>query len=376
LYKRKLYALISVVLAIIMLASCDFPFKPVPTVMMTAAPTFTVIPTQIPASTSVPTLPPCDVSFLPLGFWPDNSHFLGQLISYYQPAVSQLLVLDLATPRTEKILEIPLGSATQMVWSFLTPERSLVAIPLSDNSIQLFDLDGNHVLATLAGHTDVVTAVVFSPTDDRVYSGSMDNSIRVWDLSGRQLYTFQPDGADNLPSQIAGLGISPDGTQLITLPAEGWIKAWDTTGYHKLREYQGSIFGAYNGARAVFSPDGRYLAVGLAAGPGDVSLWRVGDGELLWQGGFMAFAFSPDGRFLGRTEIGTGDEFSEQVVISSVDGQDNILSFSKPYANPVAAMFFSSDSLELALTLGNSETQFWRVGDSRLVYTYRPTCSK
>ena len=386
---RTLYPLISVVLANIILVSCGLTSTPATSPVLSSpttfensplspaiSPTSRATPTQTPVSTPTPAPPLCDASFLPLGFWPDSDHFLGQLISYYQPPVSQLLVLDLAEHQTRKILEVPPGPVTQMVWAFLTPKWSIVAIPLANNSIQLFDLDDNRVIATLTGHQDVVTSVVFSPTDQRIYSGSMDKSVRVWDLSGRQLFTFQPDGADNLPSEIAGLGISSDGTQLITIPIEGWIKAWSTGNAHKLREYQGPIFGGYNGARAVFSPDGRYLAVGLAAGTGDVSLWRVADGELLWQGGSMAFAFSPDGQLMGRTEIGTGDEYSEQVVISSPDGQNNVRSFAQPYQNPLAAMFFSPDSLKLAVTLANSETQFWRLAEAQLDFTYQPSCLK
>jgi WD40 repeat protein len=203
----------------------------------------------------------------------------------------------------------------------------------------------------------------------------MDKSVRVWDSSGRQLFTFQPDGPeDGFPSEVAGLGISPDGSQLVTIPIEGWIKVWDTSDYHMIQEYQGPIFGAYNGAQAAFSADGRYLAVGLAAGTGDVSLWQVADGKLLWRGGFMAFAFSPDSQFFAHTEILPGDVLTEQVIISSADGQNVVQSIAKPYKGVMATMIFSPDSKLLALARANSEIQIWRLDKSQLVATYQASC--
>jgi WD40 repeat protein len=316
---------------------------------------------------------PCPAAFIPIGFWPDNDHLLG-----YQTAEGQsdarLQVVAPETGETQTLLVYPLGSMIRMVWAFLTPDHSFVGIPMPDNSIQLFDLEEGRVLATLAGHTDTITAMAFSPADGRFYSGSMDRSVRIWNLSGQLLHSFKPDGADNYPSEIAGLGVSPDGAQLITIPIEGWIKVWATGDLHKLGEYQGPIFGAYNGSTVTFSPDGRFLAVGLAAGTGDVSLWRVADGGLLWRGGVWSFAFSPDGQLFARTEIGTGDTFSEQVMLSSADGQSDIRPLTDPYEVGITTMFFSPDSKRLALTLSNAESQVWDIDDAQLISTYVGSC--
>src|SRR5262249_1998539 len=52
-----------------------------------------------------------------------------------------------------------------------------------DKTIKVWDLDAGNEILTLRGHTDSVTSLVLSPDGKRLYSGSKDTTIKVWDLN-------------------------------------------------------------------------------------------------------------------------------------------------------------------------------------------------
>ncbi len=344
--------------------------------------TFPPVPSALPASPTPTAVPnPCSADFIPLGFWPDSNHLLGQLSASNQ-SHERLDVLDLTTGQVQTVLELPELSYSQAwmystIWASLTADHSIVGIPQpSGDSIQIFDLDRKQEPFSLTGHTDLATVLAFSPHDGKLYT-SKGASVDVWDRNGTLLSTFKPTftfSTGNGYAQIAALAISPDGAQLVALPlVEGWVTVHSTTDFHKLADYHGSICGAMSAAQAAFSPDGHYLAVDLNAGPDDISLWRVVDGELLWQGGDTSFAFSPDGRLFARAEQVPGDIHYGQIVISSADGQRNVHIFGSPHEDWINRMFFSPDSQQLVIHM-HAKTEIWRVEDAQLVFTYQPTC--
>ena len=160
----------------------------------------------------------------------------------------------------------------------------------------------------------------------------------------------------------------------MTIPLEGNTKIWDAATFTKLGELEGPIFGSYNGSNALFSSDGKYLAVGLAAGPGDVSLWRTSDWALLWQGGFFGFAFSPDGKYFSHTAY--GETGAEQVVLSFAGQEKDFMTLSQVYDSMVGRLFFSPDSTKLAVYAGFTETQVWSAETGEQLFSYRATCGE
>ena len=66
------------------------------------------------------------------------------------------------------------------------PDGSRILTASYDNTARLWDRDGKP-LATLKGHTDMVTSAVFAPDGGRILTASDDNTARLWDLDGKPL---------------------------------------------------------------------------------------------------------------------------------------------------------------------------------------------
>lgn len=91
--------------------------------------------------------------------------------------------------------------------------------------VGIVDAQSGTTLATLAGHTDRVVGVIFSPNGRLAVTSSRDGTARVWDTqSGRLLRTFDHPA----PLALFGIASSPDGRTIATLDEDGVIRLWDT----------------------------------------------------------------------------------------------------------------------------------------------------
>jgi len=121
----------------------------------------------------------------------------------------------------------------------------------------------------------------------------------------------------------------------------------------------------------MFSPDGQLLVIGLAAGPGSASMWRISDSTKLWSGGFFAdFDFSPDNRFFAHGQ--PTDDNKAQVIISSPDGQ-TVYQALAPQDTIIGDLLFSPDSTKLVVASWN-RIEVWNVDDGALLKSYKPAC--
>jgi WD40 repeat protein len=107
------------------------------------------------------------------------------------------------------------------------------------------------------GHSDTVTSLAFSPDGKTVVSGSLDHSIKLWDVaSGRLVRTLQGHAKG-----VGAVAVSPDGA-LLASGGEDGVNLWDLANGQLLR-----AMGPDDDARWVaFTADGRVLIVGIAWG--------------------------------------------------------------------------------------------------------------
>ncbi len=322
-------------------------------------PALKITSTFAPIQTSTPAAPViCFVTYTdPIAFMPDGARILVR-------AKSGVQIFNLQTMKEEAFLEAPANLSGPAA---LSPDGEMLAYALEDHRIELVRISDKKVLHTLSGHTDVVTKLKFSATGDRLFSASHDTRIKIWDMSGELIYTFQPSEADNTPSEVVGMGLSPDDSKLGIVPADGPVKIWDLDSYTILRELGGS--GGYDTADIVFSPDGQFVAADLATG---LFLWKVSDGTRLLGGNpginSMAVAFSPNGRFFVYSDI---DE-SNKIFLSSPDGAYTLNTLEGHQA-PVFKLIFSPNGALLA-SADDLNIRIWQVDDGKLLYIGKSEC--
>jgi WD40 repeat protein len=143
------------------------------------------------------------------------------------------------------------------------------------------------------GHAAAVTLVALSNDGRAVASGSLDESVKLWDVaSGQAVRTFT--GSPGIaPTTIA---FSADGARLIVCDLES-ARVYDTSsGAQLFRVLSG-------GAPAVVSADGRIIAGTTRLGDHhELVVVDVATGDTLWtvpaEPGMEAFALGADGRML------------------------------------------------------------------------------
>jgi WD40 repeat protein len=329
-----------------------------PTPTQTLAPGFRQTYTPQPLSTAPHAC--FIINGIPQAFMGDNDHLLYQ-------GESGLQVVDLAEGQSTNLFPKQVPAAMSGSYVALSPAGDRLSWALSDNTIRVYQVSDRTLLHTLKGHTNIITEMEYSPDGEKLYTASHDTWVRVWDRDGKEVGAFQPTGADNIPNEVLGMGLSRDGRMLATIPFDGKVKIWDAQTFILVREL--GAYGGYDNADAVFSPDDQYLAAITANG---LFLWKVADGRQILGGNpginAMALAFSPDGRYLVYWDI----EGTHQITFLSVDGAETIRTL--PAGEMMVwKILFSPDS-SLIVAASDTETRIWRMSDGEWLYQGKPEC--
>jgi WD40 repeat protein len=277
-------------------------------------------------------------------------------------------------------------------FGIFSPDSQWLASPsfsaASGNAIKLWDAATGEELLTMAGHTDWVMALAFSPDGQRLASTSLDGTVRIWSLTsgketvaisgppagygtrvvyspnGQEFATNGGDGTatiwnamtgeprltlDGHDMEVMNVAFSPDGTRFATASLDETAIIWDTATGKKLF----TLSGHEDGVRDItFSPDGTLIATGgfdLTA-----RVWDAATGKQIqmftdYEGIVPGVAFSPDGTHLAT---------------SSTDGTAKIwdvrtgeLSLTFPGGGPDIA--YSPDGTKIATSGGEITAKIW-----------------
>lgn len=159
----------------------------------------------------------------------------------------------------------------------ISPDGSTLATGSYDQLIKLWELSGRSPgkeLLTLKGHNGCVFDLAFRPDGKVLASASADRTVKLWSVANGERLDTRPEALKDLNA----VAFSPDGARVFAAGVDNRIRVWSVSadakeGSNKLLQ---SVF-AHEGAvlRLAFSPDGKTLA--SSADNGTVKLWNPGD---------------------------------------------------------------------------------------------------
>jgi len=209
---------------------------------------------------------------------------------------------------------------------------------------------GGPLLRTLLGHRGGVTAVALSADGRRALSGSMDRTLKSWDVeTGQELRTFVGHGEG-----VLAVALSADGRGALSGSQDKTLKLWDVETGAELR----TLVGHGDRVTAVaLSADGRRALSG--SWDKTLKLWDVETGEELrtlvgHRAGVTMVALSSDGRRAlsgswDRTsklwDVGTGQE------LRTLDG----------HGGPVRAVAWCADGRRVLSESSYTMLKMWDV---------------
>ena len=250
------------------------------------------------------------------------------------------------------------GHSDSIMSIAFSPDGKRLASGSADKTIKVWDTQTGALKQTLTGHSNGVHSLEFSPDGRTLASGSDDKTIKLWEAQTGALKLTLP--GHNSP--VHTIAFSPDGKYLASGSTDKTIKLWDTqTG--ALRQ---TLTGHSDTVKHVaFSPDGKHLASG--SDDKTIKVWDTQTGALKQTltghtGGVHAIAFSPDGKYLASGSI--------DMTIKFWDTQTGALKQTiTGHSNGVHAVAFSPDGKHLASGSNDKTMKVWNVQTGALEQT-------
>jgi WD40 repeat protein len=288
----------------------------------------------------------------------------GKIIATAGDAVSgdgQVIRLWGRTGQALKTISAKSGDWNR-IWSLsFSPDGRMITAASFDKTLKLWNLKGQ-LLKTFNGHSKDVTEVRFSPDGQTLATTSYDGTVKLWQVDGRELRTLKANAG-----KVWSVDFSPDGMLLASAHDDGTIKLWNL---------QGQLLKTLNGhssyiTRVRFSPDGKTLA--SASRDKMIKLWKLDGHELKTFNGHSAgvtgLTFSPDGKILASS---SADGSIRLWSIRAGQELQTIQGHGYPFWN----ISFSLDGKTLVSVSDDAQVEIWNAETLELEQLTTQACNR
>ncbi|TDC59364.1 WD40 repeat domain-containing protein [Micromonospora sp. KC207] len=273
------------------------------------------------------------------------------------PLIGRALMSALAFSHLRRVLAGHTDTVRSIAWS---PDGRLIATGSRDRSARVWDPDSGRTIAEFTGHDAMVEAIAWAPDSHRVASGARDRTVKLWRV-----------GADELPptlygagDMIRGVAWSPDGGYVAAGAQDHRIHVWRTdTGEQiaTLRGHTGDVYGLS------WSPEGALLA--SASHDRTAIVWDLTSGQqqtvLRGHTDFIeGLAWCPEGQ---RLATASGDQTIR--IWDVADGRQLLLI--RGHTDFVWDVSWSPDGRSLASASSDRTVRIWDVSDAREIAALR-----
>ena len=244
------------------------------------------------------------------------------------------------------------------------PNGNYIATGDIDGDVGFWEV-GDDEAIEFVGLGGEVRGVDFSPNGRYLAADGNDDNVIVWllDVATRATVsgTYVHDDANNINS----IAYSPDGRYVAVGMDLQWAYLWDLNSGERFGWGQVDASEVYDVA---FSPDGRYLATGNDNG--DLTLWELNSWwtdavntiDLKPGGNVRTVAFSPNGKYIAADSY---DGRNTSVTIYDIINNKSVRQID-PDVYEVNALAFSPDGQYLAVGGTDPEIIIYRIGTAEI----------
>ena len=232
-----------------------------------------------------------------------------------------------------------------------------------DNGTLYIDIlesfDSWKCLKTLQGHGGYVNSVAFSPDGTTVVSGSHDNTLKLWSVSGGECLNTLQDW-----DCVFGVAFSPNGRTVVSC-SEKVVKLWSVSSGKCLNILHGHSSGVCSVA---FSPDGRTVVSG--SHDNTLKLWSVSGGECVktlhgHSHSVQSVAVSPNGKTV------VSGSYDNTLKLWSVSGGGECLKTLHDHTSCVNSVAFSPDGRTVVSASTDQTLKLWSVSGGECLKTFQ-----
>ena len=258
--------------------------------------------------------------------------------------LSFFLILSCPLSCQKPELVVPIGHTDYINSTAFSSDGKSILTGSYDQTVRLWDISGNELKSFR--FADKIFSAVFSPKGDQILASSYTVAV-LKDLVGNTIQSFEHEG-----EEMAAV-FSPDGQNVLTCSQGNTVQMKNLANQLlQLFQHQDKV------STAIFSPDGQHILTG--SWDNSAKLWDLQGNEIQsfnHRGWVESVAFSPDGAYILTS--------SRDSTARLWDRAGNELQ-TFTYYDELRSAGFAPDGQTILTESWDNTTQYWNIGGNKL----------